>query len=135
LFIGGLDHLDVDHLLPQSWYAYWPLVDGAVVTSDEAATVEQLARYGLELTGQQKAIADRQAAVRSLGNLTLLNLSVNRQVQNHAFIEKRDLLIANTNLRLNIPLIKRDTWDEAGIAERGQLLAETALKLWPGPRA
>ncbi len=134
LFIGGLDHLDIDHLLAQSWYAHWPLIDGSVASSEEAAVVEQLARSGLDLTAPQKATADRQAAVRSLGNLTLLNLSVNRQVQNHAFTGKRDLLVANTNLRLNIPLLTRDSWDEAGVAERGQLLTDVALKLWPGPR-
>jgi hypothetical protein len=134
LFIGGLDHLDVDHILPQSWYAHWPLASGSVASSEEAATVEQLVRSGIDLTPLQKAIAERQAAVRSLGNLTLLNLSVNRQVQNHAFTSKRDLLIANTNLRLNIPLITRQTWDEAGIAERGQLLTDVAMMLWPGPR-
>ena len=92
------------------------------------------ARYGQELTAPQKAIAERLSAVRCSGNLTLLNLSVNRQAQNHAFTEKRDLLIANTNLRLNIPLIQRTSWSEADIAERGQLLTETASKLWPGPR-
>jgi Protein of unknown function (DUF1524) len=47
-----------------------------------------------------------------MGNLTLLNLSVNRQVQNHAFTEKSALLIANTNLRLNIPLIPYTARDE-----------------------
>jgi hypothetical protein len=40
----------------------------------------------------------------TLGNLTLLNLSVNREAQNKAFNVKRELLIANTNLRLNVPL-------------------------------
>jgi hypothetical protein len=134
LFAGGLNHLDVDHLLPQSWYAHWPLADGSSATSEEGAEVELLGRSGLDMNPRQQAIAARQAAVRTLGNLTLLNLSVNRQVQNHAFTEKRDLLIANTNLRLNIPLITRPTWDEAGIAERGKQLTETALKLWPGPR-
>jgi hypothetical protein len=86
------------------------------------------------MNARQQAIAVRHTAVRTLGNLTLLNLSVNRQVQNHPFAEKRDLLIANTNLRLNIPLITRPTWDEAGIAERGKQLSEMAVKLWPGPR-
>jgi hypothetical protein len=79
-------------------------------------------------------IGARQGAVRNLGNLTLLNLSVNRQAQNHAFTEKRDLLIANTNLRLNIPLISLTVWDETAIAKRGQELTEIALRLWPGPR-
>jgi hypothetical protein len=30
---------------------------------------------------------------------------VNREAQNYAFATKRDLLISNTNLRLNVPLI------------------------------
>lgn len=134
LFAGGLDHLDVDHLLPQSWYAHWPIADGNTVSPDEASEVELLVRSGLNLNGRQQTIAERQASIRTLGNLTLLNLSVNRQVQNHAFTEKRDLLIANTNLRLNIPLISRPTWNEAAIAERGKQLTETAVKMWPGPR-
>jgi hypothetical protein len=135
MFIGGLDQLDVDHLLPQSWYAHWQLADGTPVSSEDASAVELLVRFGLPLDERQGTIAGRQAAVRHLGNLTLLNLSVNRQVQNHAFLEKRDLLIANTNLRLNIPLIPRQAWDESGIAERGALLTDTAAKLWPGPAA
>jgi hypothetical protein len=133
-FVGGLDQLDVDHILPQSWCAFWPLSDGNAVPAEEASEVELMVRSGLPLNEKQRLIADRQAAVRNLGNLTLLNLSVNRQVQHHVFTEKRDLLIANTNLRLNIPLIPLAAWDEAGVAARGQQLAETALRLWPGPR-
>ncbi len=59
---------------------------------------------------------------------------MNSQAQNHAFKEKRDLLIANTNLRLIILLFTRNAWDEAGMLQRGQFLTETELKLWPGPR-
>jgi len=44
------------------------------------------------------------------------------------------LLIANTNLRLNIPLILLETWDEGAIRDRGGLLADAALSVWPGPR-
>jgi hypothetical protein len=134
VFVGGLDHLDVDHILPQSWYAHWPLGDGTAVPSEEAAEVELIVRAGLPLNERQRMIGARQGAVRNLGNLTLLNLSVNRQAQNHAFTEKRDLLIANTNLRLNIPLISLTVWDETAIAKRGQELTEIALRLWPGPR-
>jgi len=133
-FVTGLDPLDVDHILPQSWYAHWPLADGTSASSEEASEVELIARSGLPLNDRQRMIGERQAASRNLGNLTLLNLSVNRQAQNHAFKEKRDLLIANTNLRLNIPLISLTSWDEAAIATRGQQLADTALRLWPGPR-
>ena len=59
---------------------------------------------------------------------------MNRETQNFAFTNKRDLLIANTNLRLNIPLISLQVWDEEAIAKRGELLADAAVKVWPGPR-
>jgi len=133
-FAGGLDQLDVDHILPQSWCTYWPLGSGSVVSAEESSEVELIVRSGLPLNERQTMIAQRQAAVRTLGNLTLLNLSVNRQAQHHAFTEKRDLLIANTSLRLNIPLIPLAVWDETGITSRSLQLTETALRLWPGPR-
>ena len=133
-FVGGLDSLDVDHILPQSWYTYWPLGDGTAVSADEGAEVEFIVRSGLPLNERQRLIADRQASGRNLGNLSLLNLSVNRRAQNRAFKEKRDLLIANTHLRLNVPLIPLEAWDEAGIKARGQKLTDLALRLWRGPR-
>lgn len=134
-FVGGLDSLDVDHILPQSWYSYWPLSDGSSATWEEASEVGVLARSGLPLNDRQQMIAARESAYRNLGNLTLLNLTVNRQAQHYDFKQKRDLLIANTNLRLNVPLVSRSDWDEASIAERGRLLTDVALVLWPGPRA
>ena len=38
------------------------------------------------------------------------------------------------NVRLNIPLILLETWDEGAIRDRGGLLADAALSVWPGPR-
>lgn len=129
-----LSQLDVDHILPRSWFAHWPLADGTSATSGEASEVRLQALIGKTLDARQKMIADRQASIGTLGNLTLLNLSVNREAQNYAFTKKRDLLIANTNLRLSIPLISLQAWDEAAIARRGELLADAAVKVWPGPR-
>jgi len=133
-FVGGLSHLDVDHILPQSWYSYWPLRDGSAVSAEQGEEIDLLVRSGLPLTAQQQLTAARQAAVQNLGNLTLLNLSVNRQAQHRAFAEKRDLLIANTNLRLNIPLIALTEWHEAEIAKRGNQLTDIAVRIWAGPR-
>lgn len=129
-----LSQLDVDHVMPRSWFTYWPLADGSSATSHEASEVEMLVLTGQVQTSRHKAIADRQAAIPTLGNLTLLNLSVNREAQNFAFANKRDLLIANTSLRLNIPLISTNSWDEPAISRRGEALAEAALRIWPGPR-
>jgi len=132
--LPDLSNLDVDHLMPRSWVTHWPLVDGTKVTGAESATVELLSRSGSPLSERQKQINDRQAVIATLGNLSLLNLSVNREAQHFAFTKKRDLLIANTNLRLNIPLISLAAWDETGICRRGEQLADAALKIWPGPR-
>jgi len=74
----------------------------------------------------------REESIQTLGNLTLLNLSVNREAQNKSFQVKRDLLLANTNLRLNIPLLGLNDWNEETIKRRGELLADVAIKVWPG---
>ncbi len=132
--LPDLSDLDVDHLMPRSWFTHWPLADGTTVSGAESAAVELLARSGTPLSERQKQINDRQAVIATLGNLSLLNLSVNREAQHFAFTKKRDLLIANTNLRLNIPLISLPVWDESAIGKRGELLANAALKIWPGPR-
>lgn len=128
-----LSNLDIDHIMPRSWFAYWPLADNSNATAHEATDIELLFRIGGDPNDRQKMIAQRQAAISSLGNLTLLNLSVNREAQNFAFRSKQDLLIANTNLRLNIPLISLQAWDESSIAKRGETLANAALQIWPGP--
>jgi hypothetical protein len=133
-FAGGMEMLDVDHILPQSWFAHWPLSDGSSATRDEVSEVEVLSRSGFTLNDRQQLIAQREAAYRNLGNLTLLNLSVNRKAQNYGFTEKRNLLIANTNLRLNVPLVGRIDWHESAIAERGKELVNVAVRIWPGPR-
>ena len=69
----------------------------------------------------------------TLGDLSLLNLSVNREAQRFDFTKKRELLIANTNLCLNISLISLTAWNETSIGKRGLQLADAALKIWQGP--
>ena len=49
------------------------------------------------------------------------------------FTKKRGL-VANTNLRLNIPQISLPVWDENAIGKRGELLADAAVKVWAGPQ-
>ena len=125
-----LSSLDIDHLMPQNWYSHWPLENGLTVTDTDATAVDQIVRAGTELTPKQKLVRQRQQAIATLGNLTLLNLSVNRSVQNFDFLKKRDGLIAHTSLRLNVPLIAKMKWDESEIVTRGELLGNAALRVW-----
>lgn len=131
--VPDLTALDIDHILPRSWMEYWPLSDGTFATPAQVAAAHLAEVNGLVLTETQAEIRRREAAKSTLGNLSLLNLSVNRAAQNHAFLEKRRLFIRNTNLSLNVPLMTREIWDEVGIAERGEQLSAAAMALYPGP--
>lgn len=129
----NLSGLDIDHIMPRSWYAYWPLDDGMVIAPTDASYAVAAARNGQELTPVQQNIMKREAAISTLGNLTLLNLSVNREAQNKAFDKKKELLIEHTALRLNVPLLSKPAWTLSEISMRGERLADAALKLYPGP--
>lgn len=129
-FIPNLSSLDIEHIMPQNWYSHWSLENGNTVADSDAMAVSQIVLAGAELTPEQQLVRKRQQAIATLGNLTLLNLSVNRSVQHSAFLKKRDALIAHTSLRLNVPLIVKDKWDENEILARGELLGNAALKVW-----
>jgi Protein of unknown function DUF262/Protein of unknown function (DUF1524) len=128
-----LDALDIDHVMPQSWYAYWKLPDGALVSLDEVAAASQLRFIGEGLGPKTEAILARQDAVSRIGNLTLVHYGVNRALQNHGFDAKRQKLFENSNLHINRSLMQRAAWDETAIAARSEDLFQFALRLWPGP--
>lgn len=127
-----MGHLDVEHILPQSWFAHWPLPNGDLAERSDLNGIGLKILLGTALSDREEAIVEREEKLKTLGNLTLLNLSVNREAQNKAFPVKKGLLIENTNLRLNIPVLAKNGWDEKSIEERGKMLAQTALKIWPG---
>lgn len=134
-FNSNLSSLDIDHILPKSWYKYWPLPDGTLVNQNDLYNIRLRHAMGIQLEDKETAILTRENSIPTLGNLTLLNLSVNREAQHKFFQIKKNLLLANTHLRLNIPLLGIEQWDEDAILKRGELLADIALKVWPGVKA
>ncbi|WP_084499854.1 GmrSD restriction endonuclease domain-containing protein [Luteimonas mephitis] len=96
-----------------------------------SALSRNLEQTGGALSHHQQAVLHRGRAITTLGNLTLLNLSVNRQAQNKDFATKRGLFIDHTVLRLNGAFMGRTNWDEDGIVARGKDLAEAAIQLYP----
>ena len=134
-FISNLSHLDVDHILPRSWYKHWLLPDGTEASPGEPVKIQIKQLLETPLDERELAIISRESSIPTLGNLTLLNLQVNREAQHKSFPVKKELLLANTNLRLNIPLLGIETWNEETIKNRGALLADVALRVWPGVKA
>lgn len=128
--LPNLSALDIDHILPRNWHTHWPLKDGSAAAGSDESDIEMIVRAGGTLTPWQKLIRERHESIATLGNLTLLNLSVNRSAQHCDFLVKREKLIANTSLRLNVPLIAKMEWNESEISARSDFLAAEALKIW-----
>lgn len=102
--------LTIEHVMPQKWSPEaWPLPVGDAP----------------ELTEQ------RRVTVHTLGNLTLLNKSLNPALSNGAWDGKRVGLKEHSVLHLNKSLIEYDQWDEAAISERGRELAGFVCSIWP----
>lgn len=128
-----LDALDIDHIMPQSWYAHWPLETGVVVSPDEARSAETIRNIGEGLDLKTEAILRREDAVPCIGNLTLVHYGVNRSLQNHSFGSKRQALFNHSNLHLNRQLMQQNGWDGSAIKNRSDQLAKLALQIWLGP--
>jgi uncharacterized protein DUF262/uncharacterized protein DUF1524 len=113
--------LSLEHLMPQTWETYWPLVDS----------------HGDELDGNalEEASAERWKRIGRLGNLTIVTSRLNSGLSNGAWPHKRKALNAESKLLLNARLAEEETWDEAAIDERGVWLADVLAKTWPGPGA
>ncbi|MEU3200994.1 DUF262 domain-containing HNH endonuclease family protein [Streptomyces sp. NPDC006996] len=104
--------LTIEHLLPQSWEAHWPL-------SDDAGH------------GSVEAHQRREALVHTLGNLTLLTGKLNPAVSNGPWERKRAEILQHSALSLNRSLAER--WDEGTIMARADHLAEAFCGRWQRP--
>ncbi|WP_043345105.1 DUF262 domain-containing protein [Belnapia moabensis] len=114
--------MSIEHILPQTWEAHWPLPDGRTVPYDGAAADEATAT----------AISARNAALHTLGNLTLITVPGNSAASNQAFNVKAAWL-KQSLLALNLDIIGNSNWGELEIASRGRGLADLAVKVWPSP--
>lgn len=128
-----LDALDIDHILPQSWYSHWPLVDGSRATEVQARESVLLALTGAELEPRTAEIVAREKHIPRIGNLTMVHYGVNRSLQNQFFDAKRKAFFDHSHLQLNRALTMHAEWDEAAIQARAEMLFKFAAEVWRGP--
>ncbi len=115
--------LSIEHVMPQSWMASWPLQSGASAPADLTTGVD----------ADMRAEIDRRAAViHTLPNLTLLTPPANSQVGNSGFVDKKKRLM-DSLLKTNIAIASEPEWHEAAMRRRASTIAALALKLWPSP--
>lgn len=127
-----LENLDIDHMLPQSWYEHWALPDGSFSTYQESIDVRYLPP-DIKLSPKQTMIKIREALVPTIGNLTLLHYGANRAAKNYAFSVKQDQFLNHSNLHLNRQMLTAEKWDESTIQNRAEVLFDAAVKIWSGP--
>lgn len=117
--------LTVEHILPQGWLDHWPLPDGSKGMNGtelwEAAAEDPRAR----------ATRKRNAALQTLGNLTILTQPLNSAVSNSSWEKKKPELLLHSLLPINQNLHNVEIWDETAIQKRGEELFQRALELWP----
>ena len=119
----------LEHLMPQKWEEHW----GGVVIVDI---------NGKEITDKEVAKRERYSKIYHIGNMTLLNSSLNTSLRNYDFDRKikgegrkkgikdyDDLGI--TKFDILTPYENGDKiWDEQKIIIRTENLASDILKIW-----
>jgi hypothetical protein len=118
----------IEHLMPQNWHSHWPLPDGTFVSVEGGEA-------GEDEPPSSTQVSDRNRALQTIGNLTLLTQSLNSSVSNQSWSAKRPAVLGASVLPINLQLQDFPTWDEHAIERRGRALLEQALRIWPGPRA
>jgi uncharacterized protein with ParB-like and HNH nuclease domain len=119
--------LTVEHILPQQWLTHWTLpggLQGMNSTELWAASPDD---------ARATATRTRNAALQTIGNLTVLSQPLNSAVSNGPWVNKRPEILRHSLLPINQQLIEVSEWDEAAIAHRANSLLDRALKLWPRP--
>jgi hypothetical protein len=110
--------LQIEHIMPQSWAANWPL-------------------------GESYSALERDTFVQNIGNLTLVSNKLNPSLSNSAWrVDGSDncksaQLAKHSGLRLNALLLDEYSgdWNEAAIQQRAGSLFEQARLIWPSPSA
>jgi len=111
--IRVLAPLTIEHVMPQEWEEHWPLPEA----SDPLA-----------------AKVERDTLIHTFGNLTLLTNKLNASVSNAPFSEKRSAIVKESALRMNTYFQDTQLWDEPSIKNRGEVLLEVAMMIWPFPQ-
>lgn len=116
------NNLTIEHVLPKEWREFWPLPEHLV---DDPET-------------RVRFVQNRNDALHTLGNLTLITGSLNPSLSNAGWAKKRPELLKFSKLNLNRYFHKPtdgsddelENWNETTIAQRGQRLATLALNVW-----
>lgn len=105
--------VQVEHLMPLSWEnEHWQL-----------SPLEEV----------EDVTERRNSLIHTLGNLTLVNSSLNASMSNGPWHRKQEAIRESDNLFINKKLLDDASyvWDEEQIVKRGEWMADIILNIWP----
>ena len=122
----------IEHVLPDSWEENWK-INGYQPSTDEIDIARNV--HGGDLSAGKKIhrqINQRDAALKTMGNLTILTPPENREARNKSFDKKRKIY-SDDELKTDLTrgLLDYPMWDEKTIKQRGRELFKVVKKLWP----
>lgn len=91
--VPDLSALGIEHISPRSWNVPLAAERWQRGSRQRRVDIEVIVRSCATLTPWQLLIRERHESIPMLGNLTLLNFSVNRRAQHCDFAAKRDKLM------------------------------------------
>jgi hypothetical protein len=115
----ALADLSIEHIMPQTLTDEWQHMLGKSVEESENVAEES-----------ENVDTLHEQFKHRMGNLTLT--AYNSELSNSPFETKRGLL-RNSNLEMNKEVAGYEQWGFEEIDARGQLLANRAVRIWPGP--
>lgn len=123
-------NLTIEHVMPQGWTEdAWPSLHRDDYRN---ALGGSAGNWGRSTWGRDGTI-DRDTAINTLGNLTLVTERLNPSMSNAAWDKKRDALEKHSVLYLNRKLLDIEDWNEDIIMQRNRELAKIICKIWPRP--
>lgn len=114
----------IEHIMPQTWIENWPLADGSQGLDDSEVAEAP------DFDARVVATRNRNAAIQTIGNLTILSQGLNSAQSNLPWDQKRPELLTHSLLPINQNLAMHSLWDEAVIEARGKELFDRAVQIW-----
>ena len=107
--------LTIEHLMPQSWHDHWPMEDTQLTDPEDKKELEEM----------------REAKIHTMGNLTLVNSSLNPALSNSNWETKRPEILKFSKLNMTRYFYETPSWNEEEITKRGLHLYQKAVEIWP----
>ena len=74
-----------------------------------------------------------EEVVNRIGNLTLVDSKDNSSMGNSDFKHKKEILKKSNHIKMNVPILEKDIWNEDEILDRSKKLSESFISLFPYP--